>query len=420
MIVISHPTGNEFSRAIVAGLEQAGLLSRFFTTLSYQNSGLIEVLPPPLKSELLRRTFPAPSEKIDSRPWREAVRLLSMRLHLEGLVRHETGWASLDAVYRSLDISVSTYLKKTQPGNVRGVYCYEDGALRSFQVAKSMGLKCFYDLPIAYWETSRKLLAEEAQRLPEWEPTLAATRDSNEKFARKTEELSLADTVFCPSQFVFDSLPAAAREKKSCVVSEYGSPALPEITSSAIARKNDKLRLLFAGGMTQRKGLADVFAAMKLLGRKDVELVVMGAAVLPMDFYRRQFSDFTYEAPRPHNEVLRLMTSCHALILPSIVEGRALVQQEAMACGLPIIVTPNAGGQDLIEEGNTGFLVPIRSPEALAEKINWLADNISSIEDMGSNARRKAAEITWQRYTEKIISIVRTAITDTACTGKAE
>ena len=56
------------------------------------------------------------------------------------------------------------------------------------------------------------------------------------------------------------------------------------------------------------------------------------------------------------------MKAHDALVLPSIVEGRALVQQEALACRLPIIVTPNAGGEDLVEEGITGHLVPIRSP----------------------------------------------------------
>ena len=54
-----------------------------------------------------------------------------------------------------------------------------------------------------------------------------------------------------------------------------------------------------------------------------------------------------------------------ALVLPSIVEGRALVQQEALSCGLPIIVTPNAGGEDLVEEGKTGHIIPIRSPQSI-------------------------------------------------------
>jgi glycosyltransferase involved in cell wall biosynthesis len=55
------------------------------------------------------------------------------------------------------------------------------------------------------------------------------------------------------------------------------------------------------------------------------------------------------------------MKAHDALVLPSIVEGRALVQQEALSCGLPIIVTPNAGGEDLVEEGFNRAPCPIRS-----------------------------------------------------------
>ena len=70
-----------------------------------------------------------------------------------------------------------------------------------------------------------------------------------------------------------------------------------------------------------------------------------------------------------------------ALVLPSILEGRALVQQEALSCGLPIIVTPNAGGEDLVEEGETGHLVSIRSPETIANAIcTILANNIKKKE----------------------------------------
>ena len=48
---------------------------------------------------------------------------------------------------------------------------------------------------------------------------------------------------------------------------------------------------------------------------------------------------------------------------------RALVQQEALSCGTPLIVTPNAGAEDLIDEGLTGFIIPFRNPEKIAEKI---------------------------------------------------
>jgi glycosyltransferase involved in cell wall biosynthesis len=162
------------------------------------------------------------------------------------------------------------------------------------------------------------------------------------------------------------------------------------------------MRVLFAGAMTQRKGLADLFEAMKRLRRRDVELVVMGAAVAPMDFYRKRYDGFRYEKPRSRDEVLALMADCDVLALPSIVEGRALVQQEAMSCGLPVVATRNAGGEDLIEDGETGFVVPIREPEQIATRIGQLADDRELRAAMGQNARKKAAEYSWENYAATI------------------
>jgi glycosyltransferase involved in cell wall biosynthesis len=58
---------------------------------------------------------------------------------------------------------------------------------------------------------------------------------------------------------------------------------------------------------------------------------------------------------------------------------------------LPIIVTPNTGGQDLVEPERTGFLVPMRSPEKLAEKFNWFADHRDRLPEMSQAAQAKAA-----------------------------
>ena len=102
-------------------------------------------------------------------------------------------------------------------------------------------------------------------------------------------------------------------------------------------------------------------------------------------------------------QVMQLMQTCDVLALPSLVEGRALVQQEALACGLPLIVTTNAGGADLVEEGVTGFLVPVRSAEKIAEKIAWFADHRDSLPALRDAARRKAAEYSWDGYADTII-----------------
>jgi glycosyltransferase involved in cell wall biosynthesis len=182
------------------------------------------------------------------------------------------------------------------------------------------------------------------------------------------------------------------------------SPAGPAKPFAPPAGK--KLRVLFAGSMAQRKGLADLFAALRLLKRNDVELVVMGTPQAPMEFYRKEGDGFIFEPGRPHDRVLELMRSCDVFCLPSIVEGRALVMQEALSQGLPLIITPNTGGEDLIAEKKTGFLVPIRRPDLIAEKIAWFADNRSVLPEMSRSAQAKAAELTWEAYGRTLVKAV--------------
>ena len=393
MIAMSHPTGNANVRAVIAALDDAELLEVFFTTVGVRSDGLLpRLLPEKLRRKVQRRAYSARHARVQLHPWHELLRV--------------AGAESIDEVCFDLDNYVAGELWN-QHSKVTGVYCYEDIARDTFRLARELGWNTFYDLPIAYWETSQRLLHEEAERWPEWEPTLVGTRDSKEKLERKAEELALADVVICPSRFVLNSLPAHARAEKKCVVAEFGSPRVDPGDAARSQRTEGTLKVLFAGSLTQRKGLADLFAAMKLLDRSDVELVVMGAPVTSLDFYRKQFPNFRYEPPRPHAEVLALMRSCDVFVLPSIVEGRALVQQEAMACGLPLIVTPNAGGEDLIEDGRTGFLVPVRSPESLAKKIAWFADYRDALPQMSAAAQAKARDYTWQAYGEKVLATVR-------------
>jgi glycosyltransferase involved in cell wall biosynthesis len=414
MVDLVHPSGNQFVRNLLQALEERGMLGTFHTTLGFPASTWTRFFPNPIRAECVRRTYPMSRDKLWARPGRESVRLAAQKLRWPYLNRHEEGWASVDQVYRDLDRAVAGRIQRgSSRQKVSGIYGYEDGCLETFRAAKSRGLKCFYDLPIAYWETVQKLLEEEGRRLPEWEPTLVGTRDSPAKLERKTEELALADAVICPSRFVLQSLPPDERKNKRCLVAEFGSPPRNWDAARRSGPDSDKLRVLFAGSLTQRKGLADVFAAIKLLKRHDVELIVMGSLIAPMEFYRSQYRDFTYMSTRPHDEVLKLMQSCDVLVLPSLAEGRALVQQEAMANGLPLIITENTGGEDLIVPGETGFLVPIRSPEKIAEKISWLADHRDSLPGMRVAAIKKADEYPWQRYTDRILSALITSLGET-------
>jgi glycosyltransferase involved in cell wall biosynthesis len=407
-LLFSHPTGNANVRAVLTGLFEAEFLKEFHTTVaSYPGNIWDKIGRTNWGNDFNRRKFDERLELLTvQHPFRELGRIAANRLNLRQLTRHEIGFFSIDAVNRTLDKTVARYLRKDTQ-SFTAVYAYEDGSIETFRAAHDLGIRCFYDLPIAYWKTAQKLLYEEAERLPTWEPTLGGTRDSTTKLERKAQEMALADVVICPSQFVANSLPQSAQTTKKIIVALFGSPpASKKPPREAIVKK--KLRVLFAGSMSQRKGLGDLLVALQILNRNDVELVILGSLQTSMEFYRKEFNGFTYEPPRPHAQVLELMRSCDVFCLPSIVEGRALVMQEAMSQGLPLIITPNTGGEDLIDEGKTGFLIPIRRADKIAEKIAWFADNRVLISEMSQAAKTKASQLTWESYQKIIVDAVRT------------
>ena len=84
-------------------------------------------------------------------------------------------------------------------------------------------------------------------------------------------------------------------------------------------------------------------------------------------------------------------------MLPTLIEGMGLVVLEAMACGLPVIVSPNGPG-DIVRDGIDGFIVPIRDSKAIADKLELLRTDENLRQQMGLCARRRALEFTWDRY----------------------
>src|SRR4051812_23875456 len=108
MIVISHPTGNTFVRAMLGGLSSgASGPFEFHTSLGVSSKGdgsPVRRLIAPLVG---RRTYPVSAVDLYQHPYRELIRLFAGRLGWSGLTKHETGWASVDAVYHSLDRAVA-------------------------------------------------------------------------------------------------------------------------------------------------------------------------------------------------------------------------------------------------------------------------------------------------------------------------
>ena len=401
-------------------LMRADSLARFATTVAAdENSVFAKLLPDRMRREWLRRRFDVPNDKVLQHRWLELTRVACSALGWQSALRHESGFASGDAVFQDFDRFVAHALSNIHSREpLAAVYAHEDSALQTFLAAKKLGIKRIYDLPIAYWALGRALMQEEGERLPDWAPTLGGgLMDSQEKRDRKVRELEEADLVVVASQFVRDSLPEFAANK-ACVMSPFGTP--PRWNggwSDAALDPSRPLRVLFTGSMGQRKGLGDLMQAMNLLKGENIELIAMGSLMAEPEFYMKQYAGFKHEKSRPHGEMLSLMRTCDVFCLPSIVEGRALVMQEAMSQGLPVVITPNTGGADLVIEGRTGFLVPIRSPEKIAEKLAWLNQHRPELVAMKEQAAQHAAGYSWKTFGDTVVDAMNKVVGAAGVTG---
>jgi glycosyltransferase involved in cell wall biosynthesis len=404
MILLAHPTANQNVRQAALAFADARLLREFWTCIQWDESGLLDpLLPEGLRRELRRRSFPREVIPfIRTSPWREWGRQLAARLGWAALLRSETGMFSVDAVYRALDRRIASRLSTL--ANLRAVYAYVDGALESFRAAKAAGLATIYEHPIVHWKKVRQIQEEEAQLHPEWKATLGALRDSAEKFARKDEEIALADRIVVASTFSKDSLALAPGLSAKIHIVPYGAPSPNVHPNNRLT--NDRLRVIFVGGLGQAKGLGYLLEAAQRHERH-IELTLVGKRLSPLIPEQRVLDRHRWIPSLAHDDLLAEMSRQDVLVLPSLHEGFGLVILEAMSQGLTVITTAHTGGPDVIQDGREGFIVPIRSSDAIAEKLGLLAGDRAMLAGMKEAAQKKAALLTWEGYRSRLVEVVR-------------
>lgn len=407
MILHAHPTGNANVRALVRYWHETGRLARFVTTIGVSaESTWPRVLPTSLVEGLGRRTYPVPTSKMVHRPLRESVRLVAGRVGLPFVDRHESGWASVDAVYRDLDRFVADGLSQRW-GEVEDVYLYEDGACASFSVAAERPITRHYDLPTGYWRAKRSVLEREKERNPEWASTLTGDRDGGEKLARKDRELALADHVVVASTFTRRTLEEAPDLDAPVSVVPYGAPAPgPRVRPYT---RNGPLRVLFVGALSQQKGLSYFFEAVECL-REHVEVTVVGRARRRCRSLDRALRAHRWIPGTSHERVLALMGAHDVLVFPTLFDGFGLVVTEALSRGTPVIGTSACAVPDLITDGEEGFVVPPASADAIEASLVRLIRDRERLVTMGRRARRLAERSNWTDYAEGVTRSVETVV----------
>jgi glycosyltransferase involved in cell wall biosynthesis len=401
--LVSHPTLNANSKNLVFGLLKNTLLFKLFTSIAIFEGQLLHKLSvnPKLK-DLKRRSLDKTWQPYtESKSFFEFGRLLASKLDLKNLVKHEIGFFSIDRIYKKHDKWVANNLAKAKKEGLAGVYAYEDGALYTFTKAKKIGLYCIYDLPIGYWKSARLLLQKEFDLNPDWSKTLTGFNDSQEKLHKKDQELALADIIFVASSFTKKTLEEYSGNLSEIRVIPYGFPEV-KLKKEYEPLEGRKLKILFVGGLSQRKGLSYLFDSIKGLQDK-VQLTIVGhKAVSDCKALNQALEEHTWITSLSHDQVLACMREHDVFVFPSLFEGFGLVITEAMSQGVPVITTDRTAGPDLIKNNEDGWIVPAGSSTAIQEVFNKILEAPELLKKCGIAAQNKAKTRPWSVYGQEM------------------
>lgn len=291
-----------------------------------------------------------------------------------------------------------------------GVIASTGSALATLSRARELGVPAFLDYPIAHHRFSEKLLKEEARLTPEFAGTLQFWELPRQTRQRLDREIELADRVFVNSTFAVRSFLEAGIPENKLIMTPFGVDLemfSPEGPSHGLRERGDRpFRVLFAGQITQRKGISYLLEAFEQARLPDAELVFLGRPVGPA----RSLLDrpgVQFWPPVGIDRLASRYRACDVFVLPSLIEGFPQTAAIAMACGLPVILSENTSGRDVVDDGVTGYVVPIRNTQSIVERLGHLRENENQRLAMGQAARARIGTFTWEAYGERIVAAVK-------------
>ncbi len=279
------------------------------------------------------------------------------------------------------------------------VYAFNGAALELLRFAKERGLATVVEQTAPPWSIVQRWIEEERRAWPGWEAQTGGDALADEFTERERQEWQCADVVLCGSDFVVSGLAAAGGPVERCRVVPYGVDARPHLRP---CRRNGRLRVLFSGQVGLRKGVPYLLEAARRLAADRYEFRLVGPVCLSAAARAEVSARAQLTGSVPRAEMERHYAWADVFLLPTICEGSATVCYEALAAGLPVITTAHAGS--VVRDGQEGWIVPIRDPEAIAERLELLRSQPELLAHMSQNARLRAGEFTVEKYGERLLA----------------
>lgn len=340
-----------------------------------------------------------PADKICTFPWLHSPYMARGRYgmaHWMWLSREWHWWAQ-----ETLDRHVASHLKHPTT-----LVALSGTGLHAGMSAQRNGGRYVCDRGSSHIRFQDQLLREEYKR---W--GLVFEGIDPRIIAKEEAEYAQADRITVPSEFVRKSFieMGVPAHKLSKVI--YG--ARLDRFHKVADQPKDKFTVLWVGSVGIRKGFLDLYEAFRTLKHPEKELIVVGEVELEMKslMSSKDLTGITFMGSVPNRDLPRIYSTAHVFVLPSIEDGFGMVQGEALACGCPVIASSNTGAEDLFTDGVEGFIVPIRSPKHICERLQQLADDPVLQSQLSEAAISRVAALKgWDTYGNTFANVLTTML----------
>jgi glycosyltransferase involved in cell wall biosynthesis len=407
-ITVSH-AGKQHSYHLARSLKQLGFLDKFYTSSYVSPLWLQQYFTKTNNTFFNRRYLAGLGGKFVDANWGFELKEVYLR------ARYGKTQATQDAVYQR-DVNFDRYVAGCLAKRKSEVYWgFQGSSHDSLLAAKKANKLAVVELATAHVVAAKRILGEEALLHPEWADSIDNLVFPSFYQKRLEAEPHQADLVISASKFTTSTLleDGISPDRIKLLPLGFELEHIPYIPKDETADKyisKRPLRLLYAGNLTQRKGLMYLLEALRAFPKGEVELHIIGGVQGSGAALKQYEGEYHYHGRVSQYEMFQAYGNYDALVLPTVFEGFGLVIVEAMAAGLPVITTAHSMGPDVIEDGVSGYIVPIRDIQALESAIG----NIRQLSDqqyweMSAAARASVLNFTWQVYTQNLHKLVTTA-----------
>ncbi len=388
-ILVTHP-GRQHSHQLARALHERDQLAEYW-------SG-VPAADPATKGDLYRllaRLSPQPTLELPGEAVRHNAVMPLVRRVAETVVdapratdwRHRaTAWFDAWAAWRL-------------PADLDAVVCYENGARETFRAAKEQGATTILDAASFHhaWQDAF------------YEPVEsdAVHRRIN---TRKDEEVELADHILTVSELARQSYIDAGMPPERVTSVPMGTDLSAFAPSEKMKASSEPFIFLFAGHAGRRKGVDVLMAASERLAREGAShrLQFAGGADDGL------FDDTAAPAERigylSTPDLAAAFRRADVLVLPSRHDSFGRVVVEAMATGLPVLVSEHVGAKEVIDEGDTGWVVPAEDVDALAAQMRWCIEHPEQVREMHDACVDAAQDYSWEAYRERVTEVLASVV----------